>query len=148
MAAFEVAGSRESSMSERDDLSMQTDNTAYGRTYGDTVEGGAISKVEIGDRVVDSTGKELGKVKFAKMGDPTAASDKGQWDFRTSLLGWGSDYDLSNLPEQAQEQFMRVGYIHIDISMARDRFAGAGMIDRVEENTVYLKVPEENLPQT
>jgi hypothetical protein len=40
---------------------------------------------------------------------------------------------------------LRVGYIHIDISLARDRFAGAGQIDRVEGNTVYLKVPEENL---
>lgn len=148
IAAIEVAGSRETSMTDRDDLSMQTDNTPIGREYGDTIEGGPVSHVQIGDRVVDSTGKELGKVKFTKMGDPTAATDKGQWDFRTSILGWGSDYDLSNLPEQAQEQFMRVGYIHIDISMARDRFAGAGQIDRVEGNTVYLKVPEENLPQS
>lgn len=132
-------------MTNRDDLSMQTDNTPEGYEYGDTVEGGPISKVMIGDRVVDSTGKELGKVKFVKMGDPTAATTKGQWDYRDSLLGWGSDYDLSGLPEQAQEQFMRVGYIHIDISLARDRFAGAGQIDRVEANTVYLKVPEENL---
>jgi hypothetical protein len=124
---------------------MQTDNTPIGREYGDTVEGGPISQVMIGDRVVDSTGKELGKVKFVKMGDPTAATDKGQWSYSESLLGWGSDYDLSGLPEQAQEQFMRVGYIHIDISLARDRFAGAGQIDRVESGTVYLKVPEENL---
>ena len=132
-------------MTEKDELSMQTDNTPFGREYGDTVEGGPISQVMIGDRVVDSTGKELGKVKFVKMGDPTAATDKGQWSYSESLLGWGSDYDLSGLPEQAQEQFMRVGYIHIDISLARDRFAGAGQIDRVESNTVYLKVPEENL---
>lgn len=148
VAASGAAGSRETNVTERDDLSMQNDNTAFGREYGDTVEAGPISEVVIGDRVVDSTGKELGKVKFSKMGDPTAASDKGQWDYHASLLGWGSDYDLSGLPEQAQEQFMRVGYIHIDISMARDRFAGAGQIDRVVDNTVYLKVPEENLPQT
>lgn len=132
-------------MTDHDELSMQTDNTPQGEMYGDTVEGGPISKVMIGDRVVDSTGKELGSIKFVKMGDPTAATDKGQWDFRQSLFGWGSDYDLSGLPEQAQEQFMRVGYIHIDISMARDRFAGAGQIARVEDNTVYLTVPEENL---
>jgi hypothetical protein len=135
----------ELTMSEQDDLSMQTDNTPEGRTYGDTVEGGPISQVMIGDRVVDSTGKELGKVKFVKMGDPTAATDEGQWSYSASLLGWGSDYDLSHLPEQAQEQFMRVGYVHIDVSFAPDKFAGAGMIDRVEDHTVYLKVPEENL---
>ena len=28
--------------------------------------------------------------------------------------------------------------------LIRDRFAGAGQIDRVEGNTVYLNVPEEN----
>lgn len=132
-------------MAERDNLSMQTDNTPAGSEYGDTIEAGPISRVMIGDRVVDSTGKDLGKVKFVKMGDPTAATDKGQWDFRTSILGWGSDYDLSSLPEQAQEQFMRAGYIHVDVSLAPDRFVGAGQIDRVENNTVYLRVPEENL---
>ena len=57
-------------MSERDPLSMSTDNTAQGRMYSDTVEGGPISRVMIGDRVVDSTGKEIGTVKFVKMGDP------------------------------------------------------------------------------
>lgn len=133
-------------MADRDELSMQTDDTPQGKMYGDTVEGGPISKVMLGDRVVDSTGKELGKVKFVKMGDPTAATDKGQWSYSESLLGWGSDYDLSGLPEQVQEQFMRVGYVHIDISLARDRFAGAGQIARVEDKTVYLNVPEENLP--
>lgn len=132
-------------MSNPDELSMQTDNTPEGRVFGDTIEGGPISRVMIGDRVVDSTGKELGSVKFVKMGDPTAATTQGQWDFHQSLLGWGGDYDLSGLPEQAQEQFMRVGYIHIDISLARDRFAGAGQIDRVADATVYLNVPEENL---
>ena len=132
-------------MTNRDELSMQTDNTPEGEVYGDTVEGGPISRVQIGDRVVDAAGKDVGSVKFVKMGDPTAATAQGQWDYSQSLLGWGSDYDLSGLPEQVQEQFMRVGYIHIDISMARDRFAGAGMIDRVSDGTVYLNVPEESL---
>ena len=63
-------------MSERDPLSMSTDNTPEGEIFSDTVEGGPISQVTIGDRVVDSTGKELGKVKFVKMGDPNAATDE------------------------------------------------------------------------
>ena len=113
--------------------------------YSDTIEGGPISQVMIGDRVVDSTGKEVGNVKFAKMGDPNAATAKGQWETDAGILGWGSGYDLGDLPEQAQEQLLRVGYIHIDISMARDRFAGPGQIARVEGNTVYLNVPEDSL---
>ena len=133
-------------MPDHDDLSMQTDNTLAGSTYGDTIEGGPISHVMIDDRVVDSTGKELGKVKFVKMGDPNAATSEGQWGYSEGFLGLGGDpYDISQLPEQAQGQLMRVGFIHIDVSWAADKFAGAGQIARVAENTVYLTVPEANL---
>ena len=133
-------------MSERDPLSMSTDNTPEGEMYSDTVEGGPISKVMIGDTVVDSTGNELGTVKFVKMGDPNAVTDEGQEDDSPGFLGLGGDdYDMGSLPEQARHQLMRVGFIHIDVSWADDRFAAAGQIARVENNTVYLSVPEANL---
>lgn len=133
-------------MSERDPLSMSTDNTVDGEMYSDTVEGGPISNVMIGDTVVDSTGKEVGTVKFVKMGDPNAATDEGQEEIDPGFFGIGGDsYDLGSLPEQARHQLMRVGFIHIDVSLADDRFAGAGQIARVENNTVYLSVPEANL---
>jgi hypothetical protein len=133
-------------MSERDPLSMSTDNTAEGRMDSDTVEGGPISTVMIGDRVVDSTGKDVGKVKFVKMGDPNAVTDEGQESYDPGILGFGGDsYDLGNLPEQARHQLLRVGFIHIDVSLADDRFAGAGQIARVADNTVHLSVPEDNL---
>src|SRR3954468_24747517 len=133
-------------MSERDPLSMSTDNTPKGDMYSDTVEGGPISDVMIGDSVVDSTGKEIGTVKFVKMGDPNAATDEGQEDSGPGFLGLGGDaYDLGNLPEQARHQLLRVGFIHIDVSWADDRFAPADQIARVENNTVYLTVPEAEL---
>jgi len=132
-------------MSDRDELSMQTDNTVQGDTYGDTVESGPITQVQVDNRVVDSTGKEIGRVKFVKMGDPSAATTEGQDSFDPGFFGFGTGYDLGELPEQAQKQLLRVGYIHIDVSMARDRFAGAGQIARVVANTVHLNVPEENL---
>jgi len=133
-------------MSERDPLSMSTDNTPEGEMYSDTVEGGPISDAMIGDSVVDSTGKDVGTVKFVKMGDPNAATTAGQEDYSPGILGFGGDsYDLGNLPEQAREQLIRVGFIHIDVPWADDRFAGAGQIARVENNTVYLTVPEANL---
>ena len=85
-------------MIERDPLSMSTDNTPEGEMYSDTVEGGPISKVEIGDKVVDSTGKEIGKVKFVKMGDPNAATTEGQGGYSEGFLGlWGDDYDIGQL---------------------------------------------------
>jgi hypothetical protein len=134
-------------MSERDPLSMSTDNTPDGEMYSDTVEGGPISKVMIGDTVVDSTGKEIGTVKFVKMGDPNAVTTEGQEDNDPGFLGLGGDsYDMGDLPEQAQRQLMRVGFIHIDVSWASDRFASAGQIARVADNTVHLSVPEGNLP--
>jgi hypothetical protein len=133
-------------VTDRDPLSMSTDNTAEGRMYSDTVEGGPISMVTIGDTVVDSTGKEVGTVKFVKMGDPNAVTTEGQEDDDPGFLGLGDDsYDMGDLPEQAQRQLMRVGFIHIDVSWADDRFAGAGQIARVENNTVHLTVPETNL---
>jgi len=133
-------------MSERDPLSMSTDNTAEGRMYSDTVEGGPISMVMIGDSVVDSTDKEVGTVKFVKMGDPNAVTDQGQEDRDPGIWGLGGDsYDLGNLPEQARHELLRVGFIHIDVSWADDRFAPADQIARVENNTVYLTVPEAEL---
>src|SRR5215204_1187318 len=133
-------------MSERDPLSMSTDNTVDGELYSDTVEGGPISQVMIGETVVDSTGKEVGKVKFVKMGDPNAVTDEGQDDSDPGFFGLGGDsYDMGNLPEQVRHQLMRVGFVHIDVSWADDRFAGTGQIARVETNTVYLSVPEGDL---
>ena len=134
-------------MTERDPLSMSTDNTLEGRMYSDTVEGGPISQVTIGDTVVDSTGKEVGTVKFVKMGDPNAITTEGQEDNDPGFLGilGGDSYDMGDLPEHAQHQLMRVGFIHIDVSWADDRFAGAGQIARVENNMVHLTVPEANL---
>ena len=133
-------------MSERDPLSMSTDNTAEGEMYSDTIEGGPISQVMIGDSVVDSTGKEVGTVKFVKMGDPNAVTDEGQETSGPGFLGIGGDsYDMGNLPEQTRHQLMRVGFIHINVSWADDRFAGTSQIARVENNTVYLTVPEADL---
>ncbi len=132
-------------MTDRDPLDMSTDNTAEGRMYSDTVEGGPITQVMIGDTVVDSTGTEVGTVKFVKMGDPNAATIEGQEGYDDGLLGLGEDYGLGGLPEQARNQLLRVGFIHIDVPWANDRYAGAGQIARVENNQVHLTVPEANL---
>ena len=88
-------------MSPRDDLSMSTDNTAEGRMYSDTVEAGPISHVEIGDTVFDSNGKDVGKVKFVKMGDPDAATDKGQWTYEGGILGLATSTLTSRGPRTA-----------------------------------------------
>ena len=51
----------------------------------DTVEGGPISQVTIGDRVVDSTGKEIGKSSSSRWVTPTRRRTKARrttgWEF-------------------------------------------------------------------
>ena len=133
-------------MSERDPLSMSTDNTAEGEMYSDTVEGGPISKVMIGDSVVDSTGKEIGTVKFVKMGDPTAVTDEGQEDRRPGILGLGGDsMTWATFPSRLASSSCGSASSTSTCHWRDDRFAGAGQIARVEDNTVYLYVPEADL---
>ena len=95
--------------------------------------------MEIGDKVVDATGKEIGKVKFVKMGDPNAATNEGQWGYDEPgfprVVGRRIRYRPT--PEQAQgPTHARRVHPHRRVR-GRDKFAGAGMIDRVESNTVY-----------
>ncbi len=58
-------------MSERDPLSMSTDNTADGEMYSDTVEGGPISRVMIGDSVSTQPARK------------SARSSSSRWVIRT-----------------------------------------------------------------
>src|SRR3712207_8107999 len=50
--------------------------TTLFRSYSDTVEGGPISQVQEGMRVVDAAGDDVGKVDYVKMGDPSAQDRK------------------------------------------------------------------------
>lgn len=135
----------------RDPLSMSTDNTAEGRIDSDTVEGGPIADVHEGQTVVDSLGEEIGKVAKVRMGDPSAATDRGEENtapesildvFAEGLFG-----TESNLPDSTRSEFIRTGYIQIDGKglFGRDYAAAAAQIAGVTGDRVTLTVDRESL---
>jgi hypothetical protein len=104
---------------------------------------GPIEKVFEGMRVVDAKGKEIGKVDFVKIGDPEAVTTRGQ-----------DEGTRPNVPPPFADRLLRIGYIKVDRKglFARDVYAAASEIDRVEDDAVQgdkviLKVPEEMLLQ-
>ena len=97
---------------------------------------GPIEQVFEGMRVVDADGEEVGKVEFVKMGDPEAVTIAGE-DPSTMPL----------VPSPFAERLLRVGYIQIDRKglFARDAYAAATEIERVEGETVHLNLPKDML---
>jgi hypothetical protein len=94
---------------------------------------GPIEQVVEGMGVVDADGEEVGKVEFVKMGDPQAVTIAGE--------------DPSTMPLVSRpfaERLLRVGYIQIDRKglFARDAYAAATEIERVEGDAVHLNVPK------
>lgn len=135
----------------RDPLSMSTDNTPEGRLDADTVEGGPIAFAREGQTVVDSLGEEIGKVAKVRMGDPSAATTRGEVStepetildvFAEGLFG-----TASNLPESTRNEFVRTGYIQIDGKglFGKDYAAAAAQIANVTGDRVVLSVDRESL---
>ena len=146
------ANPRAADATPRDPLSMDTDNTPEGRIYGDTVEGGPIADVREGQIVVDALGVEIGKVDMVRMGDPTAATTRGQepqdqdtWlDIFARAFGGESD-----LPESIRNDLVRVGFIRVDGKgpdlFDTDYAVSARQIASVTGDRVTLTVDREAL---
>lgn len=135
----------------RDPLSMATDNTPEGRIESDTVEGGPITYVREGQTVVDALGEEVGKVERVRMGDPSAATTRGERPnepetlidiFADAIFGTESD-----LPESTREELIRTGYIQIDGKglFGKDYAAAAAQIANVSGDRVTLTVDRDAL---
>lgn len=109
-----------------------------------------MGQIRGGMRVVDAGGEDVGTVEDIKAGDPEAVSAQGQAAGGPGLMG-----DLSaafvgaepDLPTELAERMLRVGYIKIDGKglFAKDLYAAADRIDRVEGNTVHLGVSRDQL---
>jgi hypothetical protein len=120
-----------------------TDAERHDDFRGSIDQVGPIEKVFEGMRVVDANGKEIGKVDFVKMGDPDAVTTRGQ-----------DEGARPNVPPPFADRLLRIGYIKVDRKglFARDVYAAASEIDRVEDDPVkgdkvILNVPEEMLLQ-
>jgi hypothetical protein len=90
-------------------------------------------------RVVDADGKEIGKVKLVKLADPDAITTQGQ------DLG-GDEPDVGS-PFAARP--LRLGFIRVGRKglFTGDVYANVTEIERVEDSTVHLAVPEDALLQ-
>jgi hypothetical protein len=117
--------------------SGSTDVQRHDAYRGPTDRIGPIEQVWEGMRVVDADGKEIGKVKFVKLGDPDAITTQGQ------DLG-GHEPDVG--PPFAA-RLLRLGFIRVGRKglFSGDVYADATEIERVEGSTVHLAVPEDAL---
>jgi hypothetical protein len=99
---------------------------------------GPIEKVFEGMRVVDANGKEIGKVDFVKMGDAEAVTTRDQ-----------DEGARPNVPPPFADRLFRIGNINVDRKglFARDVYAAASEIDRVEDDPVKGRHGHPELPQ-
>lgn len=147
-----------------DDLSgMGTTATAdpTGRDMEPAFTGGAalaqeerlIEQVHDGMQVVDSSGDDLGKVTYMKMGDPDAVTTGGEYEpMDGGLLGDTEGlFGIEDEPKtegSEREQMIRTGFIKIGGGLFRKaHYATAAQIASVSGDTVTLNVMKDGLAQ-
>lgn len=102
-----------------------------------------IEQVREGMRVVGPDGDEIGTVELVTMGDPQAVTTEGQGasDSGSYVEMMGSVFENHpDVPRERAERLLRVGYIRIDgKGFSKDSYAASDQLDRVEDDTVYLR---------
>lgn len=113
---------------------------------------GAIEMVRDGMKVVDSKGKNVGKVEFVKMGDPGAATEQGNEIQNTGLMGniaeaVGGDEWEPDVPGPMRARLLRSGYLKVDggFFFGTDRYVAPEQISNVQGDTVFLRAMKDEL---
>ncbi|GIJ50557.1 hypothetical protein Val02_74430 [Virgisporangium aliadipatigenens] len=98
---------------------------------------GPIRFVQEGMRVVDASGRRVGKVELVKLGDPDAVTAQGQETVRGE----------PRIPDEPRERLLRLGFVKVDRTglLRPDAYVASDQIDRVEGNTVHLSVTDQDL---
>ncbi|RIQ20536.1 hypothetical protein [Jiangella rhizosphaerae] len=108
-----------------------------------------LGDVREGMTVVDALGEELGTVAEVKLGDPEAVTDAGQepGPGGDDLIGSAARalWSGPDLPAQEVARLRRVGYLRVDRSLAKDLYAAADEVHRVDGEMVRLSVPADHL---
>jgi len=110
-----------------------------------------IDRVREGMNVVDAAGQEIGRVELVRMGDPQAATSRGNEQAASGLLDVLGEVfagDESRIPEAKREQLVRMGFIKIDGPGLADidRYVRSDRISDVAGDTVTLAVTKDQLP--
>ena len=111
-----------------------------------------IGRVHEGMHVVDSWGKDIGRVASVSMGDPQAATTAGNEERgRPGALGavadaFGSERE-PDVPEPLRSRLVREGYIKVDGPnlLDTDRYVPSEYVRDVSEDRVQLSVPKDRL---
>ena len=105
----------------------------------------SIDNVREEMKVVDSTGKNVGKVDFVKLGDPDAITLAGQEHLETPAFHellretFGASDDV---PPERAEMLLRVGFVEVDPpGLGRHKYYAADEIAGVDGDTVRLSIP-------
>ncbi|WP_427017599.1 hypothetical protein ACQCSX_02995 [Pseudarthrobacter sp. P1] len=112
---------------------------------------GILESVSKGMRVVDVAGKEIGKVERIAAPNPKAeVFEEAVTASQQDLINMGLSALLGaepKVPEEMARRLFHSGYIKIDGHgfLARDSYAAADVIDRVEGTTVYLSLTQRGL---
>jgi hypothetical protein len=108
-----------------------------------------IERVYDGMRVVDSEGRDVGKVQFVKMGDPEAETTQGnRIGAATGVTPLDSDYNEPEVPQPIRDDLLRVGFIKVDGAglFDTDRYFRADVIESVEGDVVRIRLTKDRLP--
>jgi hypothetical protein len=112
-----------------------------------------LVNVHEGMHVVDSGGREVGRVQYVQMGDPEAVTTAGQDDrprddlITTVANAVFPDEREPDVPEPLRSQLRRSGYIKIDGPglLDTDRYVPSTHVSEVAEDRVRLSVRKEDL---
>ena len=107
-----------------------------------------LERVQEGMRVIDANGDDIGYVQFLKMGDPEALTTAGnEPTVSAGYVPLTDDADEPEVPEPIRSDLLRVGYIKVDEPdlFDTDRYLRADVVDRVEGDKVFLKLPKGRL---
>jgi hypothetical protein len=111
----------------------------------------AIELVREGMVVNDPDGRPIGTVELVRMGDPEAASDRGNEPTGRSFLdgiaiAFGAR-DEPNVPAELRDELQRVGFVKVASLGPRQRnwYARSDQIARVAQRTVTLGAPPADL---
>jgi len=116
------------------------------------VNASPMELVHEGMTVVDSAGEKVGTVEGLKMGDPGAATDRGNELRDEGFLGdlaqvFGDERE-PDVSEPMRARLLRTGYLKVDspgFLIETDRYVPADQIASVSDDTVRLRVLKDTL---
>ena len=112
-----------------------------------------MAQVREGMAVVDAAGERVGTVEYVQMGESEAATPQGNVERSGSLLQGAGIVGLSNeaapdVPAPIRAQLLREGFLKVNAPwLAADRYVRSDLIGSVDQDTVRLTVPKDQLPK-